>query len=173
MRSPRAGLGVTPSLRERALRHLSLREHSRVELARKLSAHAESEQQLEQVLNALAADGWLSESRFARSLVHRRSSRYGLHRIEAELDTHGVTLGAHQELQAELHASEQDRAWAAWLRRFGSRPEADTERMRQWRFLMQRGFSADTIKAVLRRAREQTSQQSPDPSQSMPGRVLR
>ena len=166
MPSPRAGSSATPSLRERALRHLSLREHSRLELTRKLAPHAESDAQLQEVLNALASAGWLSESRFARSLAHRRAARYGLHRIEAELDTHGVALDTHQELHAELSASEQERAWAAWQRRFGSRPDTELDRARQWRFLMQRGFSADTIRAVLRRAREPIG---PSESESLPG----
>lgn len=154
MPAGRPGAGARVSLRERALRYLSQREHSRVELARKLAPHAESEAHLEQILDTLTADGWLSESRFARSLVHRRASRYGMHRIEAELDTHGLALEADQALRAELLASEPDRAWAAWLRRFGTRPSDAQDALRQRRFLMQRGFSSDTIRTVLQRARE-------------------
>jgi regulatory protein len=154
MRAGRLGSGPKVSLRERALRYLSQREHSRVELARKLAPHAESEDQLDQMLDTLMADGWLSESRFARSLVHRRAPRYGMHRIEAELDTHGLALEADQALRAELLASEPDRAWSAWLRRFGTQPLGAHDSLRQRRFLMQRGFSADTIRAVLQRARE-------------------
>ena len=154
---PGARSGAVRSLRERALRYLSQREHSRLELARKLAPHSDSDAETQQLLDALAADGWLSESRFARSLVHRRASRYGLLRIQAELDTHGVTLQAHETLRRELTESEIDRAWSAWSRRFGVAPADAADRARQMRFLMQRGFSSETIRTVFVRSR-------PDPS---------
>jgi regulatory protein len=154
-------------LRARALRYLSQREHSRLELARKLGPHASSDQQLEQVLEALIAEGWLSDSRFTWSLVQRRVARYGMHRIEAELETYGLALEAHQDLRAELLASEEERAWAAWERRFGDKSPRAPDAMRQRRFLMQRGFSSETIRAVLLRARaryaEQASVEAPPP----------
>jgi regulatory protein len=153
------------SLRARALRYLSQREHSRLELTRKLGPHASSEQELEQVLEALIGEGWLSDSRFTSSLVHRRVARYGMHRIEAELETHGLGLEAHQDLRAELLATEQERAWAAWERRFGDKSPVALDAMRQRRFLMQRGFSSETIRAVLLRAREHHAEQaSSEPS---------
>jgi regulatory protein len=90
-----------------------------------------------------------------------------MHRIEAELETHGLALEAHQDLRAELLASEEERAWAAWERRFGDKSPRAPDAMRQRRFLMQRGFSSETIRAVLLRARarhaEQASVETPPP----------
>jgi len=61
----------SPSLRERALRFLAAREHSRAELKRKLAPHAESAEQLATLLEELVGRQQQSDARFAeaRSLV--------------------------------------------------------------------------------------------------------
>ena len=48
---------MSVSLRERALRYLSRREYSSVELARKLSPHAQSPEEVESVLEHLSQQG--------------------------------------------------------------------------------------------------------------------
>ena len=65
------------SLKARALGYLSRREHSRAELRRKLAPHAESADEVEALLDWLEGENWLSNTRFAESVVHRRASRYG------------------------------------------------------------------------------------------------
>jgi regulatory protein len=147
--APRAGAGG-PSLKGRALRLLSQREHSRLELARKLSAHAESADQLERVLDELERAGLASPVRFAESLAHRRASRFGLRRIEQELDAHRLDAAVAAPVLERLRGTERDRALAAWRKRFGT-PAADTaERARHHRFLAQRGFTGEAIAWVLR-----------------------
>ena len=145
--------GKSLSLKARALRYLSLRDHSRSELERKLSAYATPEDDLPKLLDSLAQEGWQSEARFAASLVHRRAARYGVRRITAELDRHGVSESDRLEALSELGRSEADRAWQAWSRRFEGPASTPQELARQQRFLLQRGFGADTIRGVLRRAR--------------------
>jgi regulatory protein len=144
------GAGGPPSLKGRALRALSQREHSRVELARKLAPHAESTEQLDRVLDELQRGGFLSDLRFAQSLAHRRSARYGLRRIEQELGTHRLEDGLAQSVLGPLRNTERDRALAVWRKRFGSLPADGADRARQQRFLAQRGFAAETIFWVLR-----------------------
>ncbi|MBA5828025.1 RecX family transcriptional regulator, partial [Escherichia coli] len=63
------------SLKGRALGYLSRREYSRTELARKLAPYVGEDESVEPVLDALEQEGWLSDARFAESLVHRRASR--------------------------------------------------------------------------------------------------
>ena len=142
------------SLKGRALRLLSQREHSRLELSRKLAAHAESPQQLETLLDALEQEKWLSAERFAQSVAHRRGERFGVRRIQQELQAHRLEAGATAEVLDVLRQSERERAFAIWARRFGVPVTEPAERARQQRFLLQRGFSGDTISWVLRRARE-------------------
>ena len=142
---------MSSTLRERALRLLSRREHARVELARKLARHAESADEIEAVLDDLAARGLLSDERYVEMRMNARSPRYGNARLAHELRTQGVA----EKLVAEALASgecELSRARQVWQRKFGGQPVANeaAERARQTRFLMNRGFSGETIRRVLR-----------------------
>ncbi len=143
-----------PSLKARALRYLSAREHSRQELAQKLGRHADEGEDVEAVLDWLKSNNFLSEERFAESLVNRRASRFGSSRILAELQRHGIADAAVAGLKGDLNAGEAERAWQVWQKKFRA-PAADAaEAAKQMRFLQQRGFSHDAIKAVMRRAKE-------------------
>lgn len=143
-----------PSLKARALRYLSAREHSRQELAQKLARHAEEGEDIEAVLDWLKANNFMSEERFAESLVNRRAARFGSSRILSELQRHGIADATVAELKGELSAGESERAWVVWQKKFRA-PAADAaEAAKQMRFLQQRGFSHDAIKAVMRRAKE-------------------
>lgn len=144
-----------PSLKARALRYLAAREHSRHELARKLSSHAEEGDDVEAVLDWLQAQKFLSDERFAESLAHRRAARFGNARILSELERHGLDDTTVAAVKSDLLAHEDERAWMVWTRKFGQ-PAADAAgRAKQIRFLQQRGFSNDAIQRVLRRARQQ------------------
>ncbi|AGW88920.1 recombination regulator RecX [Cupriavidus sp. DF5525] len=143
------------SLKARAVGYLSRREHSRTELARKLAPHAESPEQLEQLLDALERENWLSNQRFADSLVHRRGARYGTARVMQEAKTH--KLGSEQlgELQDRLRATEAERAREVWRKRFGSPPATPEERAKQVRFMVARGFSRSVVGKIIQGADEE------------------
>ncbi len=162
------------SLRARALGWLAQREHSRLELRRKLLRVEQRQQALstlsaatdagdgdvdpdrvaaevDALLDELTAAGYLSESRFIESRVHARAGRMGAQRIRHELAQHGLALDAEQ--QAALSASELDRARQVWRKRFGGRSPADAkEWARQSRFLAARGFGAEVVRQLLRAA---------------------
>jgi regulatory protein len=137
------------SLKARALRLLSTREHSRMELARKLARHAEEGDDIDALLDFLEKNNWLSQERFSESLIHRRSARYGNSRIVAELQSHGINGDALQELKAGLAEDETARCREVWRRKFGSVPEDAQQRSKQVRFLMQRGFSQRAVRAAM------------------------
>ncbi|MCO5121981.1 MAG: recombination regulator RecX [Burkholderiaceae bacterium] len=139
------------SLRARALSLLARREHSRLELRRKLAPHAESPEQLDTVLDTLESQGLLSNERFADSVVNRRAARFGTARIRQELREHGLPAELVGEHLAELDRTEYERAHEVWARRFGTPPADLPERMRQARFLAARGFRADVVRRVLGR----------------------
>ena len=92
----------------------------------------------------------LSGERFAQSLIHRRQQRYGNLRIAQELDAHGLSSDSTANLRQSLKDSELTRARAAWARKFQALPQDAAERAKQARFLTQRGFSGDAVRAVLR-----------------------
>jgi regulatory protein len=141
---------VAASLRGRALAALSRREHSRLELRRKLAPHAESEAALETVLDVLERERLLSDERFAESLIYRRSDRFGAKRIEKELSQHALDADFQAAALATLKSSEFERCKRVWQGRFGALPKDLKERGRQTRFLLARGFEGEVIQRVLK-----------------------
>jgi len=139
------------SLKARAVALLSRREHSRIELARKLAPHAESQEALNQVLDELALTGWQSDERFAQGWVHRKAPTQGTSRVVRELKLQGIEPDALAAVRAELNSTEFDRAYAVWRRKFKPSHEklSAKEYARQARFLASRGFSTDIIRRVL------------------------
>jgi regulatory protein len=138
------------SLKARALRYLSAREHSRLELTRKLSRYAQEGDEVEALLDRLEAANLLSETRFSESLIHRRAARFGNNRILAELQSHGIAGEALGTIKAELAQDETARAREVWRRKFPE-PAADAaQHAKQVRFLLQRGFSHRAIQAAMR-----------------------
>lgn len=127
-----------------------MREHSRMELARKLSRHAEESDDIDALLNWLEASKFLSEARFSESLVNRRAARFGNSRILSELQSHGIKGDALTDIKASLADDEISRAREVWRRKFANPPVDAKERGKQMRFLQQRGFSHKAIQAVMR-----------------------
>ena len=144
------------SLKGRALRFLSMREHSRLELGRKLARYAEEGDDVGALLDFLEKNDWLSQERFSESLIHRRSARFGTSRIVAELQSHGVNGEALQELKSGLAENETAHACEVWRRKFGEVATDQTERSKQVRFLMQRGFSQRAIRAAIKGADDES-----------------
>jgi regulatory protein len=143
-----------PTLRERALRLLARREHSRAELGRKLAAHAGPEDNLEALLEDLQRRKLVSDERYAESRTHALSRKFGTARIAHELRAKGLDKGLAESAAAAARTTEVDRARAVWLRKFRTAPATREERAKQMRFLQSRGFSFDAIRAVIRGAGE-------------------
>jgi regulatory protein len=143
--------GREPSLRERALKFLARREHSRAELARKLAPHADDSTAIDSVLDDLESRGWLSERRVVEQVVHARRRRFGARRIERELLDKGISEDSVAAALPQLKEGELEAARAVWLRKFGGRqPGRPAERARQVRFLQGRGFDLDVILKVIK-----------------------
>ena len=143
------------SLKARALRFLSMREHSRVELARKLTRYASETDDIEEVLNFLEQANFLSDARFSESLVNRRQERFGNQKILAELQSHGLEKEKIAKLKSELTETEVTRAIEVLHRKFQQTPIDANERVKQMRFLQQRGFSGRSIELAIRATRNE------------------
>jgi regulatory protein len=142
----------SPSLKARALKYLATREHSRLELGRKLVRYAQEGDDVDALLDWLEDKKFLSQSRFSESLVHRRVQRFGNSRILSELQGHGIQGEALESLKANLSVDEEARAFAVWRKKFNHSPVDAAERAKQMRFLQQRGFSHRAIQAAIRAA---------------------
>lgn len=128
---------------------LARREHSRLELERKLDTRGFGQPLIAATLDQLEADGLLSATRFARSFVASRYARgQGPVRIRRDLAERGI-----EQAGEWLDADEYD--WAALARqtrerRFGTElPSAYREKARQMRFLEYRGFTHEQIRRAL------------------------
>ncbi len=144
-----ARLSFQPTLKGRALRLLSQREHSRRELERKLQPHEEEPGTLALALDELQARGFISEERVAESVLNRRASRLGATRIRQELQDKGLDGELIAQALSGLKDSELTRARAVWQRKFETLPQTPQERARQTRFLLARGFSGEVVRRVL------------------------
>jgi len=146
-----------PSLRERALRHLARRDHSRAELARKLSPYGSAEE-IEAVLLRMSELDLLSDTRFAEAWIRSKAARFGSQRLRHELARRGVAKDLIDEaIESECVESELDRARAVWQSRFGLAPDDRREWARQARFLQTRGFSTDVICKLLKEAPDESA----------------
>ena len=141
---------LQPSLKGRALRLLSGREHSRAELERKLKSYEEEPGTLARALDELQAKGFISEARVFESVLNRRSAKLGSTRIHQELQGKGLDPDAVSAALASLKATETERALAVWQKKFGAPPVDAPEAARQMRFLASRGFGADAIRRVVK-----------------------
>ena len=137
-------------LRQRALAMLARREHTRAEMMRKLSPHSESPEQVEQLLDALTARGWLSETRFAESRANALARKFGSSKIAYDLKCRGVSAEVVERTLEQARAQELANCRAAWQKKFGALPQDAAERGRQARFLAGRGFSAEAVRLVLK-----------------------
>ena len=137
------------SLKGRALRLLSGREHSRAELERKLKPYEEEPGTLAKALDELQAKGFISEQRVVESVLNRRSAKLGAARIKQELQSKGLAPEAVLEAVDRLRATELERAREVWRKKFGVAPVDAAERAKHMRFLASRGFGGDAIRKVV------------------------
>jgi regulatory protein len=138
------------SLRERALRYLAQRDHSRLELAGKLAAHG-AEEEVAEVLQRLDELGLLSDNRFAESFIRAKAGRLGNRRLRQDLARKGVDREIiDQALTGAEGDDELGRARSVWGRKFANPPADSREWGRQARFLQGRGFATEIIRKVLK-----------------------
>ncbi len=139
-----------------ALRLLARREHSVQELYHKLKGRQCPAGVADDVVAALVDEGALSDRRFAESYVQSRFERgFGPLRIQAELRERGVGDTQAEEALAAYGAQWVAAAWQQHRKRFGDTLPTDfNQRVKQMRFLQQRGFSSEQIRAALKNTPE-------------------
>ena len=142
-------LGFQPSLKGRALRLLSQREHSRTELERKLAPHEEVPGELAKALDELQARDFINDGRAVDSVINRRSGKLGSARIQQELAAKGLSGEAVAQAMASLKESELSRAQEVWRKKFGTAPQDPQAKAKQMRFLLSRGFPSEVVRRTV------------------------
>lgn len=142
---------IKPSqVRHKAMDLLARREHSRLELLRKLRQREYPDALIIPELDKLEAENLLSDQRFAESYINmRRKAGFGPVRIREELRERGVSNALF-----DTYLDESDTIWvqqAAQVRakKFGEACAVDFEqRVKQAKFLNYRGFNQQQIDTV-------------------------
>ena len=171
------------SLKGRALQWLAQREHSRLELRRKLLQRLRDDHRHDcrpsdgEEDNGLTTDAAASSNHpevnpeievdalldWLQSHRYPSDERFVESRVHARSARYGNLrirreLSQHgvaltSALDGDLRGSEQARAVEVQLRKFGGPPASLVERARQARFLASRGFSSDVVQKALRAPR--------------------
>ena len=150
-------------LRNKALRLLTTREHSREELLRKLAqakvrrsreeakAPKPDKDDIASLVDDLTVQGWQSDDRYAEAIVRRLTGQASRRFIGEKLAQAGIKKDVAATALEALEQDDVEVAKALWTRRFGDTPKDDKERQRQIRYLLSRGFHlGDAFKLVPR-----------------------
>jgi regulatory protein len=147
----------SPSLKGTAIRLLARRDYGRTELAQRLSRGGAAVEEIEAVLDEMAALGFLSDERYAELLVRQKQGRYAKRAIAQTLKERGLDRETAEAALSTLEtADEADEALALWRKRFNAPPQDERERNRQMRFLLSRGYSMAVAFKVLKVVRSES-----------------
>lgn len=139
---------MTEAVRAQAVRLLARREHSRVELARKLEAKGHDSDVATRVVGQLACQGLQSDRRFTEAFVRSRIGRgQGERKIRADLHARGIDDATADPFMADVSWIEV--ATGAIDKRFTEKPADRNEWARRARFLAARGFPSDVVATAL------------------------
>ncbi|MDE0692646.1 MAG: regulatory protein RecX [Gammaproteobacteria bacterium] len=139
---------MTEAVRAQAVRLLARREHSRVELARKLEAKGHGSDVAKRVVSELACQGLQSDRRFTDAFVRSRIGRgQGERKIRADLHSRGIDDTTADPFMADVPWIEI--ATEALHKRFSEPPADRNEWARRARFLAGRGFPSDIVATAI------------------------
>ncbi|HEY3196320.1 MAG TPA: regulatory protein RecX [Candidatus Dormibacteraeota bacterium] len=149
------------------MRLLGRRDHSRLELRRKLSRRGHDDEVVRAVLDRFRDAGYLDDAKFARSVVRRRASGRGPRAIAAELAALGIDraaaaaalaeFGPEEQLRSAIHLAERLYARLASDRQLGYRDLLDHVGPK----LLRRGFPETIVRQACRTVLEGLGQAPP------------
>ena len=131
---------------------LSRREHSKFELTRKLKQRDFEEDEIDAVIGILQQDNLQSDNRFVESLVNSKiNAGFGPIKIRHELRQKGVSDELVGDYFSGLEVDWQSSMSAQRIKKFGTGiPLEYKEKMKQARFLQNRGFSPESVMRLFR-----------------------
>jgi len=140
------------SLRRIALDFLARREHSEQELRQKLAARADDTDEVEAVLHKLKDERLQSDERFTEAYVHHRvNAGIGPLKIRYELRQKGIDESFSDAILEPMDEQWDDMMREQRVRKYGDKIPGDyAERMKQARFLQNRGFSPESVMRLFR-----------------------
>jgi regulatory protein len=135
-----------------AVKLLSRREHSTLEIRNKLKEREFESSEIDQAISELVEGGWLSDERFAEAYIRMRQLKgFGPLRIAMELNERGVP-----ESVADSFLQVDDESWRLTLERQYDKKykqkaiEDYKDKAKRIRFLQYRGFALDQIYQIVK-----------------------
>ena len=140
------------SIRVVAMDLLSRREHSAYELTQKLKKRDFDIDAIEAALDQLQQDNLQSDSRFIEGVVNfRMNAGFGPLKIKYELRQKGISDERVEDYLSGLTVKWQQLMAAQRSKKFGQDIPLDyKEKMKQARFLQNRGFSPESVMRLFR-----------------------
>ncbi len=135
-------------IKQQAIKYLSYREHSAEELQRKLVRKFDNIPELCNVVNELAKEGLQSDLRYTVLYIESRARKgYGRRYIENALQQKGVSREDIIQGLNECVVDWQQVVQKSRQKKFSNKiPQDVTEKQKQTRFLLNRGFTSQEIK---------------------------
>lgn len=137
---------------QQAMGLLVRREHSRLELQRKLRQRGKETDEVDSALERLSGQDFQSDARFAATLAQsRHAAGYGPIRIRAEMIQHGLATTLITETLSALPDDYLERAQHLLTRRYLRKIQEDpTQSRKAVDFLLRRGFDQKTALHALK-----------------------
>ncbi len=140
------------SIRVVAMDLLSRREHSTYELTQKLRKRDFDLDEIEAALDRLQRENLQSDSRFIESTVDSRvNAGFGPIKIKYELRQKGISMERVDDYFSGMTVEWEQLMVAQRSKKFGQNIPVDyREKMKQARFLQNRGFSPESVMRLFR-----------------------
>ena len=138
---------MSRSITEVAMGLLARREHSELELNRKLQQKGFDEESTGQIIETLRSNNLLSNERFAETYINMRKQRgYGPLRIAQELKERGVDADMSAAYLDELAGEWRGIMVQQYRKKYGNELiDEYKEKAKRMRFLQHRGYPLDMI----------------------------
>ena len=145
-------LGSNNTAKATAVRLLSRRDHSVLELQRKLELREFPRDEIDHALEDLIKRDYLSDERFCEAYIHIRKQRgFGPLRIGIELNERGVDERIYHDYLQSNSDSWMDVLGRTYQTKYRGKPIKDfQEKAKRIRFLQYRGFTLDDIHKVIK-----------------------
>ena len=140
------------SIRTVAMDLLSRREHSTYQLTQKLKKRDFDPDAIEVALDRLQRENLQSDSRFIESTVNSRvNAGFGPIKIKYELRQKGISMERVDDYMSDLPVKWEQLMVAQRSKKFGQDIPVDyKEKMKQARYLQNRGFSPESVMRLFR-----------------------
>jgi len=101
------------------MRLVARREHTRLELTKKLVVRGFDPDDVDTLLNDFEEKSWLDERRYIDIFLRAKRCRYGILKLIRELEVRGISRDLIDEFRPRIQSGELSAAQGVWQKKFG------------------------------------------------------